>query len=491
MAIKIFNTLVRRKEEFSPAAPPEVSLYVCGPTVYDFIHIGNARVFIIFDVIRRYLAFRGYKVKMIQNYTDIDDKMINRAAKQGLLVSELARRYIDAYQEDAGALRVKPADVHPLATEHISQIISLIRHLEEKKIAYASDGDVYFDTSGFAAYGSLSRQNQDELLAGARVEPGDKKRHPLDFALWKQKKPGEPFWDSPWGEGRPGWHVECSAMAMHYLGETIDIHAGGNDLIFPHHENEIAQSSAASGKPFARYWLHAGYLNFNDQKMSKSLGNVTTVRSLLEQYKPLDLRFFILSAHYRSPLNFSQELLGQACSGRERLQEMIDNLLIALNAAASAVAAASGLPASRADASDSTVGAVTAADPEITLEITSEQVRHNFLTAMDDDFNTADAIAELFRLARVCNIYLQKGYPYRKALLEKVLSFYREADSILEILDLNLPHLLDPSIAELIGKRDQARKRRDWAAADRIREELLANGIVLEDTAHGTRWKRV
>lgn len=489
MAIKIFNTLVRCKEEFNPTAPPEVSFYVCGPTVYDFIHIGNARVFIIFDVIRRYLIFRGYKVRMIQNYTDIDDKMINRAAEQGILVSELARRYIDAYQEDASALRVKPADVHPLATEHISQIISLIRHLEEKKIAYASDGDVYFDTSLFAAYGSLSRQNQDELLAGARVEPGDKKRHPLDFALWKQRKPGEPFWDSPWGEGRPGWHVECSAMAMHYLGETIDIHAGGNDLIFPHHENEIAQSSAVSGKSFARYWLHAGYLNFNDQKMSKSLGNVTTVRSLLKQYKPLDLRFFILSAHYRSPLNFSQELLGQACSGRERLQEMIDNLFIALKDVA--VAGANGLPPSIAHETVSTDAAVAATEPEISLETTKEQVRHNFMAAMDDDFNTADAIAELFRLARACNIYLQKGYPYRKELLEKVLNFYREADSILEILDLSLPYLLDPNIAEMIDQRDQARKCRDWAAADRIREDLLTKGIVLEDTPRGTRWKRV
>lgn len=467
VAVKLYNTLTRGKEELKPVQPPELSLYVCGPTVYDYIHIGNARVFIIFDLIRRYLQFRGYQVKMIQNFTDIDDKMIQRAAEQGISVPELAQRYIDAYEADVLALRVKPADVQPRATEHIIQIIDLIRCLEEKGIAYASQGDVYFDTNCFAGYGSLSQQKQDDLLAGARVEPGEKKRSPLDFALWKEKKPGEPSWDSPWGEGRPGWHVECSAMAMHYLGETIDIHAGGTDLIFPHHENEIAQSSSVTGQPFARYWLHAGYLNIEDKKMSKSLGNVLTVRRLLEEYYPLDLRFFIISAHYRSPLNFSKELLNQARSGRERLQEMINNLLSALPAA---------------ETVETTL--------ESRLQAACEHSRQAFIKAMDDDFNTADAVAVLFELARQCNIYLKQGYPYNKVLLESILTFYREADDILEILDLKQPDDLKQDILEAISKRDQARKNKDWAASDQIRDELLARGIILEDTPHGTRWKR-
>ncbi len=468
MAIRVYNTLTRSKEDFIPLKPGEVSFYVCGPTVYDYIHIGNARVFIIFDVVRRYLQHRGYTVKMVQNYTDIDDKMIRRAAEENITVPELAARFIDAYLEDAGALKVKPADFHPRATEHIAEIISLIRRLEEKGFAYAAGGDVYFDTTHFLDYGSLSQQDQDELLAGARVEPGEKKRHPLDFALWKQKKPGEPFWDSPWGEGRPGWHVECSAMAMHYLGDTIDLHAGGADLIFPHHENEIAQSSAATGAPFARYWLHAGYLNIEDRKMSKSLGNVLTVRSLLEEHHPLDLRFFILSAHYRSPLNFSKELVRQARAGRERLQEMIDNLQIALEKAG---------PAGAAELDDRLQGAL-------------ELARQSFYEAMDDDFNTAGAMASLFELAKQCNIYLKDGYPYRRELLEAVLGFYRDTNMILDILEIKEPETPGEEIMELIARREQARKNKNWAEADRIRDELLLKGIILEDTPHGTRWKR-
>jgi len=460
--------LTRSKEPFSPLKPGEVSFYVCGPTVYDYIHIGNARVFIIFDVVRRYLQYCGYKVKMVQNYTDIDDKMIRRAAEQNITVSELASRYIDAYREDTAALKVKPADIHPRATEHIAQIISLIRRLEDKGFAYAAEGDVYYDTTRFLSYGSLSQQDQDELLAGARVEPGEKKRHPLDFALWKQKKPGEPFWDSPWGEGRPGWHVECSAMAMHYLGETIDLHAGGADLIFPHHENEIAQSTAATGAPFARYWLHAGYLNIEDRKMSKSLGNVLTVRRLLEEHHPLDLRFFMLSAHYRSPLNFSKELVGQARAGRESLQETIDNLQIALGEA----------------------GPAGAANQDERLQTALEQARLAFHDAMDDDFNTANALASLFELARQCNIYLKDSYPYHRELLEAVLDFYRETNMILDLLEIKQPETPGQEIMEAIARRDQARKNKDWAEADRIRDELLRRGIILEDTPHGTRWKR-
>lgn len=467
MAIKIYNTLTRSKEEFKPGAPPLVTFYVCGPTVYDYIHIGNARVFIIFDVIRRYLQHRGYQVKMVQNYTDIDDKMINRANEQGITVAELAERFIRAYEKDVTALRVRPADVKPKATEHIPQIIELIERLLENGYAYISDGDVYYDTSRFAEYGRLSHQKQDELLAGARVEPGEKKRGPLDFVLWKQKKEGEPYWDSPWGEGRPGWHIECSAMSTHYLDDTLDIHAGGADLIFPHHENEIAQTWGADQRPLARYWMHAGYLNIEDQKMSKSLGNVRTVRELVGEHDPLDLRFLILSAHYRSPLNFSAELVAQSRSGRQRLQEMIDNLLSALEGAGEA-----------------------SGEHEQNLRGAFEQAKGRFLEAMDDDFNTADGLGVLFDLARSCNIYLKEAHPYNRDLLEEVLHFYSECNDIFDLVEISAPDALDEEIAALIANRDQARADKDWTKADRIRDDLQARGIILEDTPHGTRWKR-
>ncbi|MEW5783682.1 MAG: cysteine--tRNA ligase [Bacillota bacterium] len=467
MAIKFYNTLTRRKENFEPVEPLSVRFYVCGPTVYDFIHIGNARVFIIFDCIRRYLQHRGFNVTLVQNYTDIDDKMIQRAQEQGSTVGALAEEYITAYRADAALLRIRPADIQPRATEHISQIIALIESLVEKGMAYSSQGDVYFNTAAQDNYGLLSQQKQEELLAGARVDPGEKKNNPLDFTLWKQKKTGEPAWDSPWGEGRPGWHIECSAMAMHYLGETIDIHAGGADLVFPHHENEIAQSSGATGKPFARYWLHAGFLNIEDRKMSKSLGNVLTVNHLLQEHRPLDLRFFILSAHYRSPLNYSQKLLHQARAGRERLQETVDNL----NSVLAVAGTAAGRHVNR-------------------LQEALETAASRFTKALDDDFNTADGISVLFDLARQCNIYLKEGYPYDLTLLERVLEFYRGANEVLEILDLNQPGALACNIEEAIERRKQARQQKDWSTADRIRDELLAKGIVLEDTPHGTRWKR-
>lgn len=467
MVLKLYNTLTRTKEEFNPGEPALVKFYVCGPTVYDYIHIGNARVFIVFDVVRRYLQYRGFQVRLVQNYTDIDDKMIRRAREQGLTVPELAGRFIEAYEADARALLVKPADVQPRATEHVAQIIDLIRLLERNGMAYASGGDVYFDTARFDSYGSLSHQKQEELLAGARVEPDEKKKNPLDFALWKQKKPGEPAWDSPWGEGRPGWHIECSAMAMHYLADSIDIHAGGADLIFPHHENEIAQSSGATGRPFARYWLHAGYLNIDEKKMSKSLGNVLTVRRLLKLHHPLDLRFLILAAHYRSPLNFSGNLAAQARAGRERLQGLVDNLNRAIPEAGMA-----------------------STSVEEKLQSDLEGSRSRFIEAMDDDFNTADGIAVLFELARECNIYLREGYPYSGRLLEEIIDFYRETNEILEILDMEKPGELDQDIRSAIARRDEARRRKDWATADRIRDELLARDIVLEDTRHGTRWKK-
>ncbi len=467
MAIKIYNTLARSKEELKPGAPPLVTFYVCGPTVYDYIHIGNARVFIIFDVIRRYLEYRGYDVKLVQNYTDIDDKMINRANEQGITVPELAERFINAYQEDVQALRVRPADVTPRATEHIDDIIELIERLLENGFAYISDGDVYYDTEKFADYGQLSHQKQDELLMGARVEPGEKKRSPLDFVLWKQKKEGEPSWDSPWGEGRPGWHIECSAMSTHFMEDTLDIHAGGADLIFPHHENEIAQTWGADQRPLARYWMHAGYLNIEEQKMSKSLGNVRTVHELIQEYDPLDLRYLILSAHYRSPLNFSGELVAQSRAGRQRLQEMVTNMLKA-----------------RENASEVEGG------HEETIKAALNEARSRFVEAMDDDFNTADAFAVLFDLARSCNIYLKEAHPYNRSLLEESLRFYREANEIFEIIDISSPETLDEEISAMIARRNEARANKDFAAADQIRDELQQRGIILEDTPHGTRWKK-
>jgi cysteinyl-tRNA synthetase len=467
VAIKIYNTLTRSKEELKPGAPPLVTFYVCGPTVYDFIHIGNARVFIIFDVVRRYLQYRGFDVKLVQNYTDIDDKMINRANEQGITVPELADRFIRAYEEDVAALRVRPADVKPKATDHIPQIIELIGRLIENGYAYTSDGDVYYNTSKFAEYGRLSHQKQDELLAGARVEPGEKKNSPLDFALWKQKKEGEPSWDSPWGEGRPGWHIECSAMSTHFMNDTLDIHAGGADLIFPHHENEIAQTWGADQRPLARYWMHAGYLNIEDQKMSKSLGNVRTVRELADRHDPLDLRFLILSAHYRSPLNFSAELVAQSRAGRQRLQEMITNMLDALQGAGA-----------------------TDGEHERKLRDALRDARGRFNGAMDDDFNTADGLGVLFDLARSCNIYLKGAHPYNSKLLEEVIGFYHEVNEVLEILDISAPGMLDAEISAMIAQRDEARAAKNWAEADRIRDELTARGITLEDTPHGTRWKK-
>ncbi len=467
MSIKIYNTINRCKEDFKPGNPPLVTFYVCGPTVYDYIHIGNARVFIIFDVIRRYLEFCDYDVKLVQNYTDIDDKMINRAKEQGITVPELAERFIKAYEEDVNTLRVRPADATPRATEHIDKIIELIKRLLENGFAYISDGDVYYDTAKFPNYGQLSHQKQDELLMGARVEPGEKKRSPLDFVLWKQRKEGEPSWDSPWGEGRPGWHIECSAMSTYFMNDTLDIHAGGADLIFPHHENEIAQTWGADRRPLSRYWMHAGYLNIEDTKMSKSLGNVLTVHELVRKHDPLDLRFLILSGHYRSPLNFSGELVAQSRSGRQRLQEMVTNLLRALEGAKD---------------SDS--------EHEKSLKKALSEAQKRFTEAMDDDFNTADALGVLFDLARSCNIYIKEGHPYNRQLLEEALTFYRNTNSVFEIINMSLPESLDEEIEVMIARRDEARANKDYAAADRIRDELQERGILLEDTPHGTRWKK-
>jgi cysteinyl-tRNA synthetase len=462
----IYNTLTRKKEEFVPLKGRKVNIYTCGPTVYDFFHVGNARVFITFDMVRNYLKFRGYDVTFVQNFTDIDDKMINRANEEGITVKELGERFIGEYFKDADALGVTRADAHPRATEHIGEIVDLIKILVEKGYAYEVNGDVYYETRKFKDYGKLSHQNIDELEAGARIEPGEKKKDPMDFVLWKAQKPEEPAWDSPWGKGRPGWHIECSIMAMKYLGETIDIHGGGPDLIFPHHENEIAQSEAATGKPFSQFFMHIGYLNINNQKMSKSLGNFFTVRDILKTYDPEVLRFFMLSSHYRSPINFSQDLMGKAKSSLERLYNALYSM--------------------------EHLEKVTL-DKDLTEDreyLNSLQVnKHEFIKAMDDDFNTADAIASLFDIVREYNMSIDENSS-RKLIIQtkemllnlgSVLGFFRKFTE---------KTLLDEEIEQKITERQQARKDKNYALADKIRDELKAQGIILEDTPAGVRWKR-
>jgi len=468
VTIRVFNTVTKKKEEFVPVSGKKVGMYACGPTVYDFFHIGNARIFIVFDVIRRYLRWRGFEVKFVQNFTDIDDKMIKRANELGITVAELAERYIEAYFEDVQALGVEPADFHPKATEHIKEMVSLIETLIEKGMAYEVDGDVYFHTPAFKQYGELSNQPLEELVSGARVEVDERKRHPLDFALWKKEKPGEPAWQSPWGKGRPGWHIECSVMASKYLGDTLDIHGGGPDLVFPHHENEKAQSEGATGKKFAKYWLHAGYLNINQEKMSKSLGNFMTVREIRKHVDPEVIRFFMLSAHYRNPINYSAELLQQAESGLARLNNVVYNLRDLLEK----------LPQEQAETTD-------VQEKQAALQV----YRNRFIAAMDDDFNTADGLAVLFDLARETNAYLQSREPSR-IVAEKTLAFFEEVGSILGFFAGEAENELDLKVNALIEGRQAAREAKDWAVADAIRAELQAMGIVLEDTPQGVRWRK-
>ena len=465
--IKLFNTLTGKKENFEPVNEGQVGIYACGPTVYDYFHIGNARVFITFDVLRRYLVYRGYAVTFVQNYTDIDDKMIKRASELGITVDELAERYIQAYEEDATALGIHLPDQQPRATQHIPQIIAIIGQLIERGIAYAVDGDVYYHVQAFPSYGKLSHQPLQELAAGARVEVDPRKRHPMDFALWKKEKPGEPAWDSPWGRGRPGWHIECSAMSMHYLGETFDIHAGGQDLIFPHHENEIAQSEGATCNPFARYWMHVGYLNINQEKMSKSLGNVLNVRELRKKANPQAIRFFLLSAHYRSPLNFSPEQLEQAKRALERLNTMIYNMQ-------------ERLPRLDQGPED---------QEEQALMDRLAASRKRFVAVMDDDFNTAEGIAVLFELAREVNTYLNRSEGQKENVLRPLLEFYREVDDIFGFATEEEINPLKQEIVALINRREDARRRKDWAEADMIRDTLRERGIILEDTPSGVRWR--
>jgi cysteinyl-tRNA synthetase len=464
MSIQIYNTLTRKKEPFHPIEENKVKMYVCGPTVYNYIHIGNARPAIVFDTVRRYFEFRGYDVQYVSNFTDVDDKLIKAANELGEDVPTIAERFIQAYFEDVSALGCKKADVHPRVTENIEDIIHFIEKLIEKGYAYESDGDVYFKTRKFKDYGKLSHQSIDELHLGARIEIGEKKQDPLDFALWKKAKEGEIYWDSPWGKGRPGWHIECSAMARKYLGDTIDIHAGGQDLTFPHHENEIAQSEALTGKPFANYWMHNGYININNEKMSKSLGNFVLVHDILKKIDPQVLRFFMLSVHYRHPINFSEEVIESAKSGLERLRTSYLNLKHRLESSTN----------------------LTNNDEEWLKKI--EGFRNSFIQEMDDDFNTANAISVLFDMAKQANLYLQE-----KNTSEHIIrKFLTEFETLFDVLGLTLQEevLLDEEIEILIEKRNEARKNRDFALADKIRDELKAKNIILEDTPQGTRWKR-
>ena len=465
--INLYNTMTRKKKSLC-LEDNKVKIYSCGPTVYNYFHIGNARPFIIFDCLRRYFEYRGYDVTFVQNYTDIDDKMINRANEEGITVKELADRFIKEYEIDAKGLGIRPASVHPKATEHIDDIIAFIKTLMEKGYAYEAGGDVYYDTSKNPEYGKLSNKNLDELELGARIEVDDRKRNPMDFVLWKAKKENEPYWNSPWGEGRPGWHIECSVMSMKYLGDTIDIHCGGADLVFPHHENEIAQSESATGKTFARYWLHNGFININNEKMSKSKGNFFTVRDIVKHFDYEVLRFFMLSAHYRSPINFSDELLQQAEKGLDRIYECLLNL-------------------KRIFKEGVTGGALS---EELVENL--KGYKEKFIEAMDDDLNTADAVSVLFEMVRYAN-GLINGQALNPAEAKVVYDLFKELGGVLGLLgnEKDEDEDIDQKIKDLIEKRQEARKNKNWAEADAIRDRLKEMGIVLEDTPQGVRWKRI
>ena len=465
--MKLYNDMTRRKEEFVPLKEGEVSIYSCGPTVYNYFHIGNARPFIVFDCLRRYLAYRGYKVTFVQNFTDVDDKIIKKANEEGLTSEEVAQRYIDEYFVDAGGLGILPADVHPRATETIDEIIELVKTLIEKGYAYESNGDVYYRTLKFEGYGKLSHQPIEDLQAGARIDVSEHKENALDFALWKASKPGEPAWDSPWGPGRPGWHIECSAMANKHLGKTIDIHCGGQDLAFPHHENEIAQSEAANGCEFARYWVHNGYINVDNQKMSKSLGNFFTVRDVAQAYGYEIICFFMLSSHYRSQINYSTETLEQAKAGLDRLYNCKNNLRFLCDKGAA--------------------GEMTATEKTAVEHFAAH--KQGFLDAMDDDLNTADAISAIFELVREINTVTGGEAAPTQAFAKAALSIFEELCAVLGIC-AGEAESLDGEIEALIEQRQAARKAKDFKTADAIRDKLSDMGIVLEDTPQGVKWKK-
>ena len=464
--MKVYNTLTRKKEELVPITPGEIKMYACGPTVYNYIHIGNARPLCIFDILRRYLEYRGYKVTFVQNFTDIDDKIIRRANEEHVDFSEISERYIKEFWTDADGLNVRHATVNPKATENIDAIIHIISTLIEKGYAYEAQGDVYFSTEKFKDYGKLSHQPLEDLEAGARIMVGEVKREPMDFAVWKAAKPGEPAWDSPWGKGRPGWHIECSAMNWRYLGDTIDIHCGGQDLIFPHHENEIAQSECFTGKPFAHYWMHNGYINVDNVKMSKSLGNFFTVRDVAEKYGYEPIRYLLISAQYRSPINYSTDIIEQCIAALNRLYTCRDSLDFELKNAVDAEH-----------------------DGDKAIIDGFNKYREQFIAAMDDDLNTADAIASIFELVRDINTNVVGKTPSH-ARVEGAIAMFDELTGVLGLVYNRKTETLDSDVEALIEARTNARKEKNWAEADRIRDQLKEMGIVLEDTAQGVKWHR-
>lgn len=493
--MRLYNTLSRTKEEFIPIEAGKVRMYSCGPTVYDFFHIGNARPFIVFDTLRRYMEYRGLEVNYVQNFTDIDDRMIQRSNAVGLSLKDFADRYIAEYRIDAKGLGIKPATVQPRATECMEDIILLVETLVAKGYAYEVEGDVYFNARSFAGYGKLSHYNLEELESGSRVSVDERKRDPADFALWKAQKPGEPAWESPWGMGRPGWHIECSAMAGRYLGETIDIHCGGLDLIFPHHENEIAQSEAANGKPFAHFWLHNGFININNEKMSKSLGNFFTVRDIVKKFDYEVIRFFLLSAHYRSPINFSDDLLLSAQNALDRLYECRDNLRFLLGKVQAEDGGATGTSSGGATSDENELDSVVSDGNSSGTMF--EEYKERFIEAMDDDLNTADAVAVLFDLVRAVNTRVAD---VRKAEQGDVVSIpLNELQQALEML-MELSRILGllgrerdtvaMEVESLIAQRQAARKERNWAESDRLRDRLKEMGIELQDTPQGVKWKK-
>jgi cysteinyl-tRNA synthetase len=500
--MEIYNTLTRSKENFTPRDPGKVNIYVCGPTTYNYIHLGNARPLVFFDTVRRYFQFKGFQVKYVQNFTDIDDKIITRALEEGEDPLSLAQRYMREFFIDADALNVKRADIYPRVTEHMEDIIGLVQTLIDKGAAYETEGDVYFDINSFAGYGKLSRRTPEEMFAGARVEVDPRKKNPMDFALWKSAKPGEPYWESPWGRGRPGWHIECSAMSLKFLGSNFDIHGGGADLIFPHHENEIAQAEAATGEPFVRYWMHNGFITINQEKMSKSLGNFFLAREVLSKFKPLAVRFFLLSTHYRSPLDFDNDNLAAASRGWERLQNGLTLLMEALGRK---------LRYKRNER-----------DEEYMTKLNA--IRQQFMEAMEDDFNTALAIGIYFELVKESNRYLQEEAIPCEEALRKTLELFTGFNEILGIFRTDEQGKIvpgdefSPEVHSLSGSeqatgataagaqekelvsglinlllrvREEARAKKNWVMADQIREGLKELGILIEDTRHGSRWKRV
>lgn len=461
----LYNDLTRQKEELKPIVPGQVSMYTCGPTVYNFFHIGNARVFVVFDALRNYLEYKGYKVNFVQNFTDVDDKIIKKANEEGVSFSQVSERYIKEYFTDAKGLGIRPATIHPKATETIDAMIDIIQTLLDKGYAYVVEGDVYYRTSKFDGYGKLSHMPIDELESGARIDVAEQKENPLDFALWKASKEGEPYWEAPWGKGRPGWHIECSAMSNKYLGKTIDIHGGGQDLTFPHHENEIAQSEAANGVPFAKMWLHNAYININNQKMSKSKNNFFTVRDIAKEYDYAVMRFFLLSAQYRSPINFSSEIMEQSKASLNRLTTCKDNLLFLKKSAKGELSA----------------------EEKTSVEKINEYEKKYF-DALDDDFNTADAIAALFEITREINSVANTA---SLSYIDTVYEIFGRLGNILNLWIGTEKEALDSDIDELIEKRQEARKNKDFKTADAIRDQLKEMNIVLEDTPQGVKWHRI